>query len=232
MVHRAICGSLERLIALLIEHHAGHFPLWLAPKHIGVAPITHDGDYYERAPASAWPPRAGRSRPPQREDHLQGPRALAGETPGAAGGRPQGSRDEVGLDAPPRFGEADRDAAGRRARRARRRSGAAGRETDARGGVALAGHIVSENRYPPRIRSGAGFFGIMPYSAAARAIASVGNGHVLARGGRIRVAMKRSAQRSMSLCSSVAYIALCRSRRSSSGIPSARLIAAATASVS
>jgi threonyl-tRNA synthetase len=48
MVHRAICGSLERLIALLIEHHAGHFPLWLAPKQIVVATITSDGDDYAR----------------------------------------------------------------------------------------------------------------------------------------------------------------------------------------
>src|SRR5215212_7209304 len=48
MVHRAICGSLERLIALLIEHHAGHFPLWLAPKQIVIATITSDADDYAR----------------------------------------------------------------------------------------------------------------------------------------------------------------------------------------
>jgi threonyl-tRNA synthetase len=48
MVHRAICGSLERLIALLIEHHAGHFPLWLAPRQIVVATITSDADDYTR----------------------------------------------------------------------------------------------------------------------------------------------------------------------------------------
>jgi len=48
MVHRAICGSLERLIALLIEHHAGHFPLWLAPRQIVVATITSDADDYAR----------------------------------------------------------------------------------------------------------------------------------------------------------------------------------------
>ncbi|MGB9368362.1 MAG: His/Gly/Thr/Pro-type tRNA ligase C-terminal domain-containing protein, partial [Xanthobacteraceae bacterium] len=45
---RAICGSLERLIALLIEHHAGHFPLWLAPKQIVIATITSDADDYAR----------------------------------------------------------------------------------------------------------------------------------------------------------------------------------------
>ncbi len=46
MVHRAICGSLERFIGILIEHHAGHFPLWLAPKQAVVATITSDADAY------------------------------------------------------------------------------------------------------------------------------------------------------------------------------------------
>ena len=44
MVHRAICGSLERFIGILIEHHAGHLPLWLAPVQIIVATITSDAD--------------------------------------------------------------------------------------------------------------------------------------------------------------------------------------------
>src|SRR6476661_8693540 len=46
MVHRAICGSMERFLGILIEHHAGHFPLWLAPKQIVVAPITSEADAY------------------------------------------------------------------------------------------------------------------------------------------------------------------------------------------
>jgi threonyl-tRNA synthetase len=46
MVHRAICGSMERFLGILIEHHAGHFPLWLAPKQVMVATITSDGDAY------------------------------------------------------------------------------------------------------------------------------------------------------------------------------------------
>ncbi|MBN9446633.1 MAG: threonine--tRNA ligase [Bosea sp.] len=46
MVHRAICGSLERFAGILIEHHAGHFPLWLAPEQIVVAPITSEADAY------------------------------------------------------------------------------------------------------------------------------------------------------------------------------------------
>lgn len=46
MVHRAICGSLERFVGILIEHHAGHFPLWLAPEQIVVCPITSEADGY------------------------------------------------------------------------------------------------------------------------------------------------------------------------------------------
>jgi threonyl-tRNA synthetase len=46
MVHRAICGSLERFTGILIENFAGHFPLWLAPKQIVIATITSDGDEY------------------------------------------------------------------------------------------------------------------------------------------------------------------------------------------
>jgi threonyl-tRNA synthetase len=46
MVHRAICGSMERFIGILIEHHAGHFPLWLAPVQALVATIVSDADAY------------------------------------------------------------------------------------------------------------------------------------------------------------------------------------------
>src|SRR6476659_2270089 len=48
MVHRAICGSLERFTGILIENFAGHFPLWLAPKQIAIATITSDADDYAR----------------------------------------------------------------------------------------------------------------------------------------------------------------------------------------
>ena len=37
MIHRAICGSMERFLGILIENYAGHFPLWLAPTQIVVA---------------------------------------------------------------------------------------------------------------------------------------------------------------------------------------------------
>jgi len=46
MIHRAICGSMERFLGILIEHHAGHFPLWLAPAQVMVATITSDSDAY------------------------------------------------------------------------------------------------------------------------------------------------------------------------------------------
>jgi threonyl-tRNA synthetase len=46
MVHRAICGSLERFTGILIEHFAGHMPLWIAPVQAVVATITQEADDY------------------------------------------------------------------------------------------------------------------------------------------------------------------------------------------
>ena len=46
MLHRAIFGSLERFIGILLEHHAGNLPLWLAPIHAKVLTITSDADEY------------------------------------------------------------------------------------------------------------------------------------------------------------------------------------------
>ncbi|MBV6657015.1 MAG: threonine--tRNA ligase [Devosiaceae bacterium] len=46
MIHRAVCGSLERFLGILIESYAGHFPLWMAPVQIVVATITSDADHY------------------------------------------------------------------------------------------------------------------------------------------------------------------------------------------
>ncbi len=46
MLHRAILGSFERFIGILIEHHAGRFPLWLAPVQALVATIVSDADDY------------------------------------------------------------------------------------------------------------------------------------------------------------------------------------------
>ncbi|MGP8232466.1 MAG: threonine--tRNA ligase [Methylovirgula sp.] len=46
MIHRASFGSLERFTGILIEHYAGHLPLWLSPIQIVVATITQDADDY------------------------------------------------------------------------------------------------------------------------------------------------------------------------------------------
>jgi threonyl-tRNA synthetase len=46
MLHRAIFGSLERFIGILIEHHAGNLPLWLTPVQVRVLTITSDADDY------------------------------------------------------------------------------------------------------------------------------------------------------------------------------------------
>jgi len=53
MVHRAICGSMERFIGILIEHYAGNFPLWLAPTQLVVTTITSEGDEYAKVVAAA-----------------------------------------------------------------------------------------------------------------------------------------------------------------------------------
>ena len=53
MVHRAICGSMERFIGILIEHFAGNFPLWLAPIQVVVTTITSEGDEYAKVVAAA-----------------------------------------------------------------------------------------------------------------------------------------------------------------------------------
>lgn len=46
MIHRAICGSMERFLGILIEHYAGALPLWFAPLQVVVATITAEADNY------------------------------------------------------------------------------------------------------------------------------------------------------------------------------------------
>jgi threonyl-tRNA synthetase len=46
MLHRAMFGSLERFMGILLEHHAGNLPLWLAPQQVKVLTITSDADEY------------------------------------------------------------------------------------------------------------------------------------------------------------------------------------------
>jgi threonyl-tRNA synthetase len=53
MLHRAICGSMERFMGVMIENYAGSFPLWLAPTQVVVATITSDADDYALDAAEA-----------------------------------------------------------------------------------------------------------------------------------------------------------------------------------
>ncbi len=53
MLHRAILGSFERFLGILIEQYAGRFPLWLAPVQVAVATIVSDADDYARDVAAA-----------------------------------------------------------------------------------------------------------------------------------------------------------------------------------
>jgi threonyl-tRNA synthetase len=53
MIHRAICGSMERFIGILIENYAGHFPLWFAPVQAVVATITEEANSYAAEVAAA-----------------------------------------------------------------------------------------------------------------------------------------------------------------------------------
>lgn len=52
MLHRAVLGSFERFIGILIEHYSGRFPLWLAPVQVAVAPITDAFQDYAQAVAA------------------------------------------------------------------------------------------------------------------------------------------------------------------------------------
>ena len=59
VIHRAMCGSFERFIAILIEHFAGAFPVWLSPEQVRVLPISD-----EQADAAA---KRGRAAPRGRD---------------------------------------------------------------------------------------------------------------------------------------------------------------------
>ena len=68
VIHRAIFGSFERFIALLIEHYAGAFPLWLAPVQVAVLPIADRHAEYARSVRD----RAGGGRPARRARRAPG----------------------------------------------------------------------------------------------------------------------------------------------------------------
>ena len=87
VIHRAVSGSLERFIAILIEHFAGAFPVWLAPEQVRVLPITDDlADvcaHGDRHPHGRGDP--GALRRPERHPQLSHPRRRGDE--GAVHGR-------------------------------------------------------------------------------------------------------------------------------------------------
>ena len=53
MLHRAVLGTFERFLGILIENFAGAFPMWLAPVQVVVATITEDASGYAREAAAA-----------------------------------------------------------------------------------------------------------------------------------------------------------------------------------
>ena len=61
MIHRALFGSVERFMAILIEHFAGALPTWLAPEQVRVLPISDEHDPYARRVAEALSSRGARA---------------------------------------------------------------------------------------------------------------------------------------------------------------------------
>jgi threonyl-tRNA synthetase len=70
MLHRAMFGSLERFIGILIEHHAGNLPLWLAPVQVKVLTITSDADDYAREVVAAFAERGLRAEADLRNEKI------------------------------------------------------------------------------------------------------------------------------------------------------------------
>ena len=70
MLHRAILGSMERFIGVLIEHFAGRMPLWLAPTQAVVATVTNEADDYAREVAGAMRARGIRAEVDTRSDKI------------------------------------------------------------------------------------------------------------------------------------------------------------------
>jgi len=70
MLHRAIFGSLERFIGILIEHHAGNLPLWLAPVQVKVLTITSDADAYAEDVIAACSARGLRAETDLRNEKI------------------------------------------------------------------------------------------------------------------------------------------------------------------
>jgi threonyl-tRNA synthetase len=70
MLHRAILGSFERFIGILIENYAGRFPLWLAPRQAVVATIVSDADAYAAEVTAALAARGLRAEADLRNEKI------------------------------------------------------------------------------------------------------------------------------------------------------------------
>ena len=103
MIHRALLGSIERFIAVLIEHFAGAFPLWLAPVQARVLSVSDKAEAYAREVAGAPAGRgaAGRGRPGRRQAGRENSTGPAGEDPLHGRGRGKGHGRTCGLAAHP-----------------------------------------------------------------------------------------------------------------------------------
>ena len=137
MLHRAMFGSLERFIGIMIEHYAGHLPLWLSPVQAVVATITSDADDYAREVIAAAQRAGLRVESDLRNEKINykvREHSLAKVPVLLVVGKQGGGRAH-GLDPPARQGRPAGDAARRRAGDAGRRGGPAGREATAEGGV-------------------------------------------------------------------------------------------------
>ncbi len=89
MIHRAMLGSFERFIGILIEHYAGEFPLWLAPTQAHPAADRRPARGVRGADGGGARGRrpAHRDRPPHRVDRQEDRRGRDAQDPGDAGGR-------------------------------------------------------------------------------------------------------------------------------------------------
>ena len=91
MIHRALMGSFERFIGMLVEHYAGEFPVWLAPVQAIVLPVSDRHVEHADQVQAELGGVPGRGRRADGVDRAQDPRGRAAQDPvHARGRRPRG----------------------------------------------------------------------------------------------------------------------------------------------
>jgi threonyl-tRNA synthetase len=70
MLHRAVLGTLERFIGIMIESYAGKLPLWLSPEQVVVCPITSEADAYAHEVVEALSASGMRARADVRNEKI------------------------------------------------------------------------------------------------------------------------------------------------------------------